>query len=326
MKFVQLANSLKEGLAPFYLIEGEEAYFRDHAVSAIRAACALAQPMLNDVRIDGETLKGDLVSFRDNLYTLPFFDERRLVRVYEYYPSEREWENVLKSYAENPCPSTVLVVVNAGKKANAADLKRKKGVTFVDCSREEEEMLSRWLYALMRRQGLDVDADAAGLMVQYCARDAARMKTETERLRLLLGEGGRITRGVVEENVAKDAEYKIYELTQAASRKNATAFWEILTDLSQKGLDENAILASLVSHFRILTETANWKGTEAEAAKLLGVKPYAVKKNRELALRLGKERVETLYTSLYALSCDMKSGKNNKTNAMSAAIAEIFFG
>ena len=59
MKFVQLAKSLKEGLAPVYLIEGEEAYFRDHAVAAVRAACGIANPMLNDVRYEGETLKGE---------------------------------------------------------------------------------------------------------------------------------------------------------------------------------------------------------------------------------------------------------------------------
>ena len=39
MKFVQLAKHLQtEPLAPVYLIEGEEAYFRDHAVESIRAA------------------------------------------------------------------------------------------------------------------------------------------------------------------------------------------------------------------------------------------------------------------------------------------------
>lgn len=326
MKFVQLANSLKEGIAPVYLVEGEEAYFRDHAVSAIRAACAISQPMLNDVRIEGETLKGTLNEFRDNLFALPFFDERRLVRVYEFYPTEREWENVLKSYVQSPCPTTVLVIVNGGKKANTADLKRKSGVTFVDCGREDEEMLSRWLYALMRRQGLNADADAAGLMVRYCARDAARMRMETERLRLLLGENGRVTRSVVEETVAKDAEYKIYELTQAASRKNADAFWEILTDLMQKGLDENAVLAALVSHFRTLAEVSSMRGTDAEVGKEIGQKPYAVQKNRELAARIGKARVEQLYNALYTLSCDMKSGRSNKSNALSVAIAEIFFG
>ncbi len=326
MKFIQLANSLKEGLAPVYLVEGDEAYFRDHAVKSIREACALTQPSLNDIRYEGETLKGDKLSaFRDSLYSLPFFDERRLVRVSEFYPTEKEWENVLAAYVKKPCSSTVLLIVNSGKKAGAAELKKKAGVTVVDCSRESEDTLTRWLFSLMRREGLQVNADAAGLMVRYCAQDAARMRIETDKLKLILGAGGVITREIVETYIAKDVEYKIYELTQAASRRNFTAFSEILVDLMNKGYDETAALAALVSHFRTLCEISLMRGTDVEIAKALGVKPYAVQKNRELVSRLGKDRVTTLYTGLYALSTDMKSGFYTKSGALKAALAKLFF-
>lgn len=327
MKFVQLAKSLKEdGLAPIYLLEGEETYFRDHAAESIRAACSLSNPALNDARIEGETLKGDCSALVRALETLPFLDERRLVRVYEFYPSEREWETWLKPYAESPSPASVLVIVNAGRREKSADLKRKAGVTYVDCSRESEEMLSRWLFGMARRKGLAMDADAAALMVRYCAQDAARMKLETEKLSFILGEGGRVGRGEIEIYVARDVEYKIYELTQAASRKNFAAFCEILHDLNQKGYDEHAALASLTAHYRTLYETSRMRGTDAEIAKSLGVKPYAVQKNREAAMRLGRERVKTLYLQLYALSCGAKSGSYTKTAALDAAIAKIFFG
>lgn len=327
MKFVQLAKSLQEGLEPIYLVEGDEAYFRDHAVSAIRAACNIAQPALNDIRVEGETLKGEKLSaFALDLNTLPFFDERRLVRVYEFYPTEKEWEAALKAYAEKPSPTTVLVIVNGGKKANSADLRKKKGVVFVDCGRETEEALGKWLFGVMRRRGLTADGDAIALMVRYCNQDAARMHKETEKLSLLLGEGGRVTRAVVEEHVAKDVEYKIYELTQAASRKNFSAFSEILHDLMEKGYDEHAALSSLTAHYRTLYEISQMRGTDAEIAKTLGIKPYAVQKNRETANRLGRERVCALYEGLYALSSGAKSGLYTKTGALSAAIAKIFFG
>ncbi len=325
MKFVQLAASLKEGLAPVYLLEGDEAYFRDHAEKSIRAACGLTQPALNEVRIEGETLKGDrLADFISDLYTLPFFDERRLVRVTEFYPTEREWEK-LAPYIAAPSPTTVLVIVNGGKKQGAADLKRKGGVTYVDCSRESEEALSTWLFALMRRSRLSADADAVMLMVRYCDRDAARMKNETEKLRLLLGENGRVTREVVEQEVAKDTEYKIYELTQAASRRNGTAFMEILHDLTEKGFDEYAVLAALLSHYRTLYEISNMAGSDAEVSKALGIKPFAVQKNRETAARLGKKRVEELYSRLYALSAGARSGAYSKSGALLSATAKIFF-
>lgn len=323
MKFVQLKKSLQEKIDPVYLIEGEEDYFREHAVRSIREACALSQPLLNDVRTEGETLKGEkLVSFRDDLYSLPFFDQKRLVRVYEFYPTERE-ADLLKGYFESPCATTVLLIVNSGKKST--DLKKRKGVTVVDCSRSDEETLSRWLFALLRREGLLPEADAADLMVKFCAQDAARMKTEAEKLRLLLGEGGRVTRTVVEEHIAKDAEYKIYELTQAASRGNFTLFSEIMFDLMQKGYDENAILAALTSHFKTLTEISALSGSNEEVGAKLGMKAYPVQKNRELIGRLGKEKVKNYYLRLYELGCGMRGGFYQKTGALQAGIAKIFF-
>ncbi|MDE6273881.1 MAG: DNA polymerase III subunit delta [Clostridiales bacterium] len=327
MKFTQLASSLKTEIGPVYLIEGDEVYFRDHAVKSIREACALMQPSLNDVRYEGEVLKGDkLVSFRDDLYAAPFFDEWRIARVYEFYPTERDYTGVLEKYVQSPCESTVLIIVNSGKKANTVDLKRKKGITYVDCGREEEEVLSRWLYGVMRRAGLSVDADAAGMMVSYCAQNAARMKSETDKLALLLGEGGRVTRKEVEEYVAKDTEYKIYELTQAASRGSYATFTEIMYDLLQKGFDENAILSSLTSHFKSLYECATMRGSDAEIAQALNMKPYPVKKNRELAARMGLARVKEYYNKLFALSCGAKNGTYTKNSALGVAVAKIFFG
>lgn len=328
MKFVQLAGSLKEEISPFYLIEGEEAYFRDHAVRQIQSACALAAPELNDVRYEGDALKGErLYSFRDELYSAPFFDERRIARVYEFYPTERDWEQALCKYAQSPCPSTVLIVVNTGKsgKKGGFDLKRHKGVAFVDCARADEETLSKWLFGVMRKSGLSVDADAAQMMVRYCAQDAARLRQETEKLRLLLGAGGRVTRATVEEYVAKDVEYRVYELTQAASRKAGNAFWEIFFDLTRKGYDENAALAALTAHYRTLYDALRIKGSDAEAAQVLGIKPYAVQKNREQARRLGEETVRRQYLGLYRLSCGVRCGDFSKTDAFYAAVAKIFF-
>ncbi len=326
MKFVQLAKALSEGLDPVYLVDGEETYFRDHAVQSIARACALNMPALNDVRVEGETLKGDrLVSFKSDLFALPFLDEKRLVRVYDFYPTERDWE-VLRSYVEKPCESTVLVIVNGGKKANTADLKRKKGLTVVDCSRESEDVLTKWLFGMFRRKGLSADGDALSLMVRYCNFDAARMAKECEKLFFLLGEGGKVTADIVGEHIAKDVEYKIYELTQAAARKNGSAFNEILHDLLEKGFDEYAVLSALTSHYRTLCDLSAMRLSDAEAAKVLGVKPYSVQKNREAAARIGKERVRELYEGLYALSCGAKSGLYSAKGAVFCATAKIFFG
>ena len=48
MKYIELSKTLKEGPARIYLVEGDDAYFRDGALKAIKEACALTQPLLNE--------------------------------------------------------------------------------------------------------------------------------------------------------------------------------------------------------------------------------------------------------------------------------------
>ena len=94
----------------------------------------------------------------------------------------------------------------------------------------------------------------------------------------------------------------------------------------EKGYDEHAVLSSLLSHYRTLYEISSMRGTDAEISSALGIKPYAVQKNRETASRLGAARVKELYERLYALSSGAKSGQYTKYGALFAAIAKIFCG
>ncbi len=327
MKFLDFSKKIQEGVAPVYLVEGEEAYFRERVVETLREKY-IAQPSLNDVRLEGEELKGDkLIAFRDGLSVAPFLSEYRMVRVYNFFPTEKEYESVLKGYFENPCPTTLLLIINSVgvKKNGGADFKKKPNVTFVDCGKESEEIVGKWLFGTMRRMNLTADADVVLRMVSYCSCDCARLKKELEKLKLLLGDGGRVTAQVVEEQIVKDVEYKIYELTQAAGRKSFATFSEILFDLLQKGCDEHAVLSSLTSYYRTLYEVSSARGSDSEVAQLFGMKPYAVQKNREQASRMGEERVKQFYLSLYALSCGAKNGEYSKEGALFSAISKIFF-
>ena len=111
-----------------------------------------------------------------------------------FIPTEKEWDTYLKDYCARPCPSTVFLIVNSAKKANAAQLSRKGGVTFVDCSREDEETLSRWLFGVARKRDWQMDADAAQLLVRYCAQGRRPNAVRDRKLAYVLGENGRVTR------------------------------------------------------------------------------------------------------------------------------------
>ena len=57
MKFTQLKDDIKEGARSIYLIEGDDAYFRQKAEEQLKAAF-LQMPELNFTTFDGAQYKG----------------------------------------------------------------------------------------------------------------------------------------------------------------------------------------------------------------------------------------------------------------------------
>lgn len=328
MKFTALKKHLEsEGVQPVYLFEGEEMYFRDKGAEMIRAAC-LSRPELNYAAFDGGSLKGDRIArLTEAVYALPFLSEKRVVLVSDFYPTEREYETYLRALLERPVETTVLIIVNGGgkPKAGACDWKKKPHVTFVDCSRADEQDAVKWVFVTFRRAGVEVSGSVCTDIVRYCNGDMARIAGETEKLKEYAECGEKITPETVEALVYRDSEYKLYELSQAAARKDYTRFVQIMDGMVGKGHDENAFLNALCFHFRTLYEVAVYKGSDRQAAEALGMKEYAVKKSRQQAARFSPDALGGYYADLYGALASARAGEITFSAALKTAIGKIFF-
>ena len=130
----------------------------------------------------------------------------------------------------------------------------------------------------------------------------------------------------MDEAVYPDSEYKIYELSNAISRKNYSAFARILGELSSKGFDEISLLNALCYHFRGLYEVSVSGGSDREVAASLGMKEYAVKKSREQAAGFARGSVLRYYTDIYGAVSAVKSGELTPPSALKRVTAKLFFG
>lgn len=329
MKYTELKKRLDEyGVEPVYFFEGEEGYFRAGGANAVCARLNLDKT-LDYASFDGATLKGDKInSLVSAASAFPFLSEKRVVKVTEFYPTEKEYENYLAKFFASPPTTSVLIVVNATKgKKDCAKLAEKPNVTYVDCARADEETVKKWIYVTAKRAGVYVDGVTCGKLASYCTTDMSRISKETEKLLSYCSCNGlnRITDELVDEIVYPDAEYKIYELSGALSRKNYTAFVKIANDLKAKGFDELALLSSLCYHFRDLYDCATTKGTNGEAAAALSLREFAVKKNREQAAKIGAETALERYRLLYEKIAGVKSGARTPSAAWKTTVAELFF-
>ena len=99
MKYVDFKKFTDEnGAQPIYLFEGEEVYFREKGEALLKSRF-LQEPTLDYAAFDGNALKGEKIkALTDALSCFPFVSEKRIVRVTEFYPTEKEFEGYLAEF------------------------------------------------------------------------------------------------------------------------------------------------------------------------------------------------------------------------------------
>lgn len=329
MKYVDFKKYTDEnGAQPIYLFEGEEVYFREKGEGMLKSRF-VSDTTLDYASFDGNALKGDKIkALVDAVNCFPFISEKRFVRVMEFYPTEKEFDYYLQPLFDAPPRDSILLIVNSGKgKAGTAVLAKKNNVTYIDCSRSDEETIKKWIFVTCKRAGVYVDGVTCGKLASYCVYDMSRISKETEKL-LGYCEAARIERltdEIVDGLVYPDSEYKIYELANALARKNYSTYMKVLKDLSARGNNETMLLSSLASYFRNLYETSLCRGGDKEVATALGVKEFAARKNREQVAKFGKTRVRELYQAVYGAISDVKCGKMAPASALKSVTTKLFF-
>ena len=103
MKYVDFKKFTDEnGAQPIYLFEGEEVYFREKGEALLKSRY-LQETALDYIAYDGNTLKGDkLKTLVDSVNCFPFMSQKRIVRVAEFYPTEKDYDTYLKELFGSP--------------------------------------------------------------------------------------------------------------------------------------------------------------------------------------------------------------------------------
>ena len=253
----------------------------------------------------------------------PFMAERRVVKVSEFYPTESEYENHLKNLFENFPPSSILIIVNVGGR-KGADLKRKRAVTYVDCGKADVDAVSKWAYITLRRAGVNASTACCESIAEYCLCNMARVSVEVQKL-IDYKKEGTLTQSEVDDLVFKDADYRIYELTNAAARRDYTKFCEIAAELNKKTGDEIFLLNGLFNYYKNLLTVLSSGESDAQLSKLLKMKEFGVKKSREQAERLGAKTLEKNVDYIYSRIADLKCGRLTPQSALLLVQNLIFF-
>ena len=315
MKFSELKKYLAENPSDnFFLAEGDDYFLRDKAVNMILEKSVDGYSELNITKLENPNPR----EIFESLSMLPFMSSKRAVIIKDYNPKASDAE-ILAKYDFNQNPSCVLIISNA----SAGEIKKKLSnyYNFIDCGKEDTIIVEKWISSMIRGREKEIEPSAAALLAEYCSRDMTRINTEIEKLLICKSQ---ITKADIEENVAKDTEFQIYELANAVASKNGIAY-EIIKDFAVKGDSGyvQQILMSLYSQFKRIFFIKDSKLPQGELSKYLNIKPYAVTMSAKIARAYSKKQLERAIKLCAEADFNIKSGKTGAEAALYYVVASL---
>jgi DNA polymerase-3 subunit delta len=305
--------------APVYLVRGDDdVLLRDAARSLVHELTGDLDPNLAVEEVgrdrfsppDGET---SIVPLVDAAQTPPFLTERRVVvgRDLEMFTRQAQVAPLV-DYLADPLPTTSLVLVWAGGRVPRSLLEAVEAAKgeVVDTGPARNKV-DDWVKEQLAAAGLTLDAGARKAVVSWLGDDPQRLVGLVETLAGTYGAGARLSAADVEPHLGEAGGVPPWELTDAIdSGRIDQALDRLGRMMSGGGRHALAVLATLHTHFArlLLLDGAPVSG-ERDAAKLLGVQPFAARKLLAQARKLGHARIVRALDLLATADIDLRGGK-----------------
>ncbi len=217
-----------------------------------------------------------------NAKRYPMMADRQVVIVKEAQELSRTIDK-LESYAENPQPTTVLVICykykTLDKRKKVTKVLDKAGVVF-ESKKLYENQVGDWLKRVLSGKGYQIEPKAAAMLVEFLGTDLSKISNELDKLAIILPKGSTITPKVIEENIGFSKDYNNFELRKAIGEKNQLKAYQIADYFAQNPKD-NPLVVTTGLVFGFFSQLLQYHGLKdknpANVAKVLKVNPYFLK-------------------------------------------------
>ncbi len=309
-----LKKRLQTGLASVYLVEGDDFYLFDKALSMIKSACDITLEEFNVSIFDDENFSLDAIY--QSSEQLPIVDKKRLIVIKGGSPKESDKKKLTQMLLKIP-KTTVVVVLDYNKNLEIL----KKDFVFVDANRMDREMVKRIVQTYLSRLGKTISPEGLNVLIEACNGYLTRIMCELNKLVCYDLNSEQITADMINELVNKDAEYSVFELTEALAKKDGDKAVKLMKEMEK----QQGIFALITNQFRRLFYVSISDKTNSELASLLGVKEYAIIKAKELARKFSKAQLKKICSLLEEVDYSVKSGLMLQTNALQLLLFNIIY-
>ena len=272
---------IKNGIIkPIYFLSGEEPYFIDQISNYIENnILEESEKGFNQMVLYGRDVTiEDIVS---NAKRYPMMAERQVIIVKEAQDLSRNIEK-LSTYADNPQPTTVLVIAYKYKKLDKrkglAKALKKHGV-YYENKKLYENKVGDWVRNVLKDDGYNIQPKAAQMLVDFLGNDLSKVSNELQKLMLILPKGSEITPQAIEENIGISKDYNIFELRRAVTERDIVKAQRIAQYFIQNPKD-NPLVLTVGQLYSLFANILKYHGLpqkdKATVAKTLGISPFFV--------------------------------------------------
>jgi DNA polymerase-3 subunit delta len=269
-----------KNLKPIYFLMGEEPYYIDKISDYIEAnVLAEAEKGFNQQVMYGRDVTIEDIVAAAKRY--PMMAERQVLIIKEAQDLSRNIEKLI-SYAENPQPTTVLVLNYKYKKLD----KRKKlhkviaktGFIF-ESKKLYENQVSDWIRKALGAKNYKIEPKASLMLVEFLGTDLSKISNELDKLMLVLPEETIISDVHIEENIGISKDFNNFELRKAVGEKQIVKANRIIKYFGEN--PKNNPLVMTISLLNVyFTQLLMFQGLKDKSknnvARTLGVNPYFV--------------------------------------------------
>lgn len=299
MNFIDLNKKLKEKIESLYNIKGDDLFLIKQALNNIKSVVVQDLEEFNFVRLDAEKLKKEQIN--EQILTMPIGSEYRLVVLDN---PNQEIVKLLNNYDFSDI-STIVVCINADKLTVGE---------VVDCTHLEKTDISKYILNYLAKNKLSIQEQALDYIIEATNSNMSKINNELNKITSYCVDTDIVTMDIVSNLVANSNEYAIYMLTNSIDNKDYSTYQKILNELS-KSQSINEIFSYMGKYFKRMQYISLNKNDD-ELAKILNIKPYAIKMSRQHISKNGVKYYIALYEKYINLDYMIKNGKISAYNAL----------
>lgn len=276
-----IVNDIKNGnFKPIYFLMGEEPYYIDKISEYIeKNVLDESEKGFNQQIMYGRDASIEEIVSSAKRY--PMMAERQVIIVKEAQDLSRTIDK-LESYANNPQPTTILVINYKYKKLD----KRKKAYKAIakngliyESKKMYDNQVSDWIRGVLSGKKYNIEPKAAHLLVEFLGTDLSKISNELDKLTSVLPAETIINSSHIEENIGISKDFNNFELRKAVGERNVVKANRIINYFAQNAKNNPLVMTiSLLNSF--FTQLLMYHGlkdkSKGSVSKALGVNPYFV--------------------------------------------------